>query len=80
MFKIFNTFLIYDDYIDIVEMTINKERFKNDIRTRINKYLELTHKGWKKNYIYWVNNEPYETSLYKITNNINNKIKCSNFI
>ena len=31
----------------------------------INKYLELTHKGWKKNYIYWVNNEPYETSLYK---------------
>jgi hypothetical protein len=31
----------------------------------INKYLELIHKGWKKNYIYWVNNTPYETSMYK---------------
>ena len=31
----------------------------------INVYLELIHKGWKKNYIYWVNNEPYETDSYK---------------
>ncbi len=38
--KLFNTFLIYDDYIDIVEMIINKERFKSDIRARINKYLK----------------------------------------
>ncbi len=26
----------------------------------INKYLELIHEGWKKNYIYWINNKPYK--------------------
>lgn len=44
--KLFDTFLILDDYVDIVEITINKERFKNDIKSRINKYLELV-KGIK---------------------------------
>ncbi len=39
--KLFDTFLILDDYVDIVEMTINKERFKSDIKDRINKYLEI---------------------------------------
>ncbi len=32
----------------------------------INEYLELTHKGWKKNYIYWINNLPYKEGIYKI--------------
>jgi hypothetical protein len=39
--KLFDTFLILDDYVDIVEITIDKERFKNDIKDRINKYLEI---------------------------------------
>lgn len=38
--KLFNTFLVYDDYVDIVEITINKERMKEDIRKKINTYLD----------------------------------------
>lgn len=31
----------------------------------VTKYLELIHKGWSKNYMYWINNEPYDLGLYK---------------
>lgn len=39
--KLFNTFLILEDYVDIIEININKENYKNDVRNIINQYLEL---------------------------------------
>lgn len=62
----------FDSYVYILSLLLTHlSNNTNDIYTYIsgsldiNNYLLLVHKGWKKNYIYWVNDQPYNEGPYK---------------
>lgn len=75
----------YDNYIYILSSILSHiDKNTNDIyqyisgTLDINEYLELSHKGFARNYIYWINTKPYKEGLYKkpskkISTDINNK-------
>ena len=76
----------FDLYVYILSKVLTHIKKNTDDIFKFNKgtldlniYLEIVHKGWRKNYLYWSNKKPYKkTDLYQkpsksIINDANNR-------